>query len=236
MTTQSLPQVIILLAGMGSRLGRPYPKSLTSLENGETILSRQIRILQSFGLAITAVIGFKKDLIMEAAPDIRFCYNPNFDTTNTSKSLLSGIRHMAGHDVLWLNGDVVFDAEIIELMLNSDSSAVAVNNARVAEEEVKYTLNHAGYINNISKTVENPLGEALGINLVKKEYLDDFMKYLEDVDENDYFERAMELLIQEKSYRFKAIDVGNHNCVEVDFADDLKVAKAMVQSDQQDKR
>jgi len=221
------PKVVILLAGMGSRLGRPHPKSLTQLGNGETILSRQLRILSGLGLEIHAVVGFKMEQIMEAAPELLFAYNPNYDTTNTSKSLLKGLIYM-DEDVLWLNGDVVFEPEIIEMMIASETSAVAVNNARVAEEEVKYTLNNDGYINVISKEVKGALGEALGINLIKKEYLADFKAKLDLVDDNDYFERGMELLIEEKGNVFKAVDVGSLGCVEVDFSDDLDEARKMV--------
>ena len=62
------PLVVILSAGMGSRLGRPYPKALTLLNAGETIFSRQLRIFREFGLTVMVVVGFKKDLIMEADP------------------------------------------------------------------------------------------------------------------------------------------------------------------------
>lgn len=224
-------QVIILLAGMGSRLGRPHPKSLTPLNNGETILSRQLRILNDCELSVCAVVGFKKDLIMEAAPDLLFAYNTNYDTTNTSKSLLCALNHIHNRDVLWLNGDVVFHPEIIELVLSAETSAVAVNNARVAEEEIKYTLNDNGYINAISKQVKNALGEALGINLIKAEHLEAFKQKLSEVDNDDYFERGMELLIEDFNDVFKPMDVGDRACVEVDFSEDLELARSMVSQD-----
>jgi len=231
MSSKKKIKVVILLAGMGSRLGRPHPKSLTPLENGETILSRQLRILSGFDLSVCAVVGFKKDIIMEAAPDVLFAYNTNYDTTNTSKSLLCALNHIHHSDVLWLNGDVVFDPEIIELMLEAKTSAVAVNNARTSDEEIKYTLNDNGYINTISKQVKNALGEALGINLIKAEHLELFKHKLELVDDNDYFERGMELLIDDMRDVFKPIDIGDRNCVEVDFEDDLSLAREMVKDD-----
>lgn len=221
-------KAVILLAGMGSRLARPHPKALTPLGNGETILSRQLNMLRRFDLPVCGVIGFKKELIMEAAPDILFAYNPNYDTTNTSKSLLCALQHCHDEDVLWLNGDVVFEPGVIERVLAAPSSAVAVNNARVAEEEVKYQINAAGYINAISKKVPDALGEALGINLIKAQHLAAFKRQLEAVAEQDYFERAMELLITELGDVFLPVDVGSLGCVEVDFAEDLERAKSLV--------
>ncbi len=37
---------VILAAGVGTRLGRPFPKSLSILPTGEKILGRQIRLLR----------------------------------------------------------------------------------------------------------------------------------------------------------------------------------------------
>jgi len=221
------PIAVILLAGMGSRLGRPHPKCLTPLGNGETIFSRQLRILKHFHLPIIAVVGFKKELIMEAAPELLFSYNPNYDTTNTSKSLLCALENIHKQDVLWLNGDVVFDEQIIHNIINASHSTVAVNNARVAEEEIKYTLDDNGYIDQISKQVTQPLGEALGINLIKKESLEDFKQMLQKVDDQDYFERAMELLTEQQA-TFRALNIGNARCIEVDFQEDLQAAQQML--------
>ena len=35
-------RVVILAAGRGTRLGKPYPKTLTTLKDGKSILSHQI--------------------------------------------------------------------------------------------------------------------------------------------------------------------------------------------------
>ena len=222
------PVVIILLAGIGGRLGLPFPKGLTPLTAEETIFSRQLRIFRNFGLTIIGVVGFKKDLIMEADPDIFYAYNPNFDTTNTSKSLLCALKHIGDKDVLWINGDVVFEPEVIERILLEDGSTVAVNNARVGKEEVKYTVDDQGFIKAISKDIKNPLGEALGINLIQSKYLAAFKEKLSIVDNQDYFERSMELLITDHGPVFRPLPVGELFCIEVDFQEDLDQARRIV--------
>ena len=222
------PHVVILAAGLGSRLGTSHPKSLSPLGNGETILSRQVRLLRAHDLNVTAVVGFKKDLIIEAEPNLLFAYNPDYDRTNTAKSLLAGLRAIRGQDVLWLNGDVVFEEGLIGRVLAERSSTVAVNNARVAEEEVKYTLDSNGFIAEISKSVEMPLGEAVGVNMISAEMLEEFRQALEQVGDQDYFEKAMELLISKQGQVFRAVDVGEIGCVEVDFAEDLETARSMM--------
>ena len=37
---------------------------------------------------IYVVVGYKKEMIMEAFPELLYIYNNTFETTNTSKSLL----------------------------------------------------------------------------------------------------------------------------------------------------
>ncbi|MCG8433657.1 MAG: phosphocholine cytidylyltransferase family protein [Gammaproteobacteria bacterium] len=220
-------KAIILLAGLGSRLGRPHPKSLVRLGDGHTILSRQLTVFNEFGIPVYAVVGFKKELIMEAAPNLMYVYNPNYDTTNTSKSLLCGLRHIENNDVLWINGDVVFDPEILRKMLSFNESAVAVNQSKVGEEEVKYRLNKDGYIEELSKQVQDAAGEALGINFIKADLVPELCSKLAEVDDDAYFERAMELLIAERGNIFRPVDVGALPCIEVDFDEDLRRAEEL---------
>lgn len=215
-------RAVILLAGLGSRLGRPHPKPLTRLADGKSILERQLEALHQFDIPVVGVVGFKMELVMEAAPDMLFAYNPNYDTTNTAKSLLCALRQLRGEDVLWMNGDVVFDPEVLRKLIGCGEAAVAVNNARVSDEEVKYTLNSEGYIDCISKTVSGALGEALGINYIPARLVEPFCDKLAAVSDSDYFERAMELLIEERGNVFKAVDIGDQFCVEVDFDSDLE--------------
>jgi len=80
-------KIIILAAGIGSRLGNPFPKPLTPLENGKSIMQRQVENITSFFNVddIFIVVGFKKDMIMEDFPDVGYIYNEKFDRTNNGK-------------------------------------------------------------------------------------------------------------------------------------------------------
>ena len=149
-------QVVILAAGLGTRLGRPHPKPLTRLRSGESIMRRAVNSLRTAydDVHITAVIGFKLDLVIEAMPDISFVYNEVYDSTNTSKSLLKALQLSQAGGVLWMNGDVVFDPRVLPMLrehIETGRSFVCVNTESVAEEEVKYTLDDDGYIKELSQ-------------------------------------------------------------------------------------
>lgn len=220
-------KIIILAAGIGSRLNSSFPKSLTMLRNGCSILQTQIESLTRYVDVhdILVVIGFKKELIMEAQPNLKFVYNDYFDTTNTAKSLLKGLLKVKNEDVLWLNGDVVFDHRIIGRITKNAHSCIAVNTAQVGEEEIKYTINDDSSIKEVSKHVQNGIGEAVGINFVKTADLGLFKKCLELCSNNDYFERGIELAIQ-RGLKAYPVDISDLNCVEIDFIEDIERANS----------
>jgi CDP-glycerol glycerophosphotransferase len=231
----SLPpvQVVILAAGMGTRLGRSIPKPLTRLHDGRTILQRQLDTLRSVlgpEVEITAVVGHQCEQVMRAAPDLRFCYNPDYASTNTCKSLMRALRASRAGGVLWLNGDVVFSPGVLHEalpLLHDGQSFVCVDTASVGEEEVKYTLAPDGAIDQLSKTVVGGLGEAVGINHVSAADKATLIEHLDACADQDYFERGIETAIADAGLRFLPLDISAFPAVEVDFESDLSRANTI---------
>jgi len=226
-------QVVILAAGMGTRLARPLPKPLTELRDGRSIMKQQIDNLKyafAESYRVMIVVGFKLEAIIERFPEATFVYNEFFDQTNTSKSLLKALRASGDGGVLWMNGDVVFDPEVlvrVTPMMESNQSFIVVNQSKVSDEEVKYTLDADGYINELSKQVVGGLGEAVGINYVSAQDKAALIQRLGEVDDQDYFERGIEYAIEKDAARFKAVDISDLYAVEVDFAEDLERANEL---------
>lgn len=222
-------QAVILAAGLGTRLARPHPKPLTHLNDGRTILQQQVdnlRLVFGRKLRLTIVVGYKLNQIMEHVPDVSFVYNENFDQTNTSKSLLRALKNTTKGGVLWLNGDVVFDPRLLDLIkpyMTSDQSAIAVNDASVIDEEMKYTIDAHGYVDKLSKgiPVEIARGEAVGINYISKKDKKKLINRLEEVSEQDYFERAMEKTIDLDRVSYQPINISKYLAIEIDCPQDL---------------
>jgi choline kinase len=177
------------------------------------------------------VVGYKAETIVEAFPEVDYVYNDRYDQTNTSKSLLRALTKSGKGGVLWMNGDVVFDPLVlgraIEL-IQRDESFVTVNTSKVSDEEVKYTVTAEGHISQLSKTVVGGIGEAVGINYISSGDKKAFIRQLSRVDDQDYFERGLEMAIEEDGVRLLPLDISDLYAVEVDFAEDLERANLFV--------
>jgi choline kinase len=173
---------------------------------------------------VLIVVGFKMGLVIEAVPDVVFAYNEHYHRTNTSKSLLKALRLSSDGGVVWLNGDVVFDPAVLDVMaplIEADESFVCVNTAVVGEEEIKYTVDAEGYVAELSKGVRNALGEAIGINYVSAADKPALIARLDECADTDYFERGLELAIERDGMRVRPLDISGYAAVEVDFEQDL---------------
>ena len=223
---------VILAAGMGTRLGKPWPKPLTPLIDGRTIMRQQLDNLTTvFGdnLRVTTVVGFKLELILEAFPNVSYIYNESYDQTNTNRSLLKALRLAPPGGVLWMNGDVVFDSEVLvraQELIDTDQSFICVNTSAVGDEEVKYTIDDHGFVALLSKQVNNALGEAVGINYVSGTDRANLILGLAACEDSDYFERGIEITIAQDGTKVIPLDITDLFAVEVDFEEDLSRANA----------
>jgi choline kinase len=227
-------KVIILAAGMGSRLGGGVDqlKPLTRLAAGKSILEHQLEAISQYISLdrVIVVVGYHKEKIMEHFPDLLYVYSPNFSVENTSKSLLRALKK-CDDDVLWLNGDVVFHSAILKKIFDDPKTGMIVNTGKVDEEGVKYCQDEKGRIVAVSKNIPAhlppPQGEALGINYCSKRNLDQLTRSLIKCAPKDYFERGIELCIEE-GMTVWSIPVDSSLCTEVDFPSDLERANEMI--------
>ena len=225
--------IIILAAGMGTRLNKNNPKSLVKLSNGDSILDRQINALLDYVNIndITIVVGYKQHKIKEKYPKCSYVYNENYQNTNTAKSLLLALESKQDDkDLIWINGDVVFEFEVLKEIFVTSNSSMLVNTLKVGAEEVKYTINNDGSINKVSKNINNGLGEAVGINKILNSQLDEFKKELERCSRSDYFERGLEMLIN-KGTKIYPIDISKYFCCEIDTQEDLNFVNRFLKSE-----
>ena len=140
-------KALIFNSGLGRRMGNlteDKPKCLVKLYNGETILERQIRILQSCGIKrfIITVGPYKEDIfrITKKFDDTNFIFvdNPDYATTNYIVSM-NNAGDFLDDDILLLHGDLVFNKELVEKILKNENPSVCLfnENTKLPEKDFK---------------------------------------------------------------------------------------------------
>jgi len=160
---------IILAAGRGSRLngGRgDMPKCLVTV-GGETLLSRNVRILRAAGIEdVTIVVGCAADTVRRTMPDLSFVENPIFAETNSLYSLWLSREQLTGGFIV-MNCDVLLHPQlIVDLLTSKHEDALLLSyrdeDTEYGDEEMKVRV-RCGRVEDISKTM--PPSEADGENL-----------------------------------------------------------------------
>lgn len=223
---------IILNSGMGTRLGdltRNNPKSMVHLDENETIFSRAISILSQFDIdEFIITTGYLGDVLKEYVKDnyadlnFTFVHNPVYDKTNYIKSI--DLIDDFDEDLILLHGDLVFDYETAEGILNSKDSCVVVDSAidipkddfkaKVYDDCVKYI--GVDYFEDDSVACQPFYHLKNDDWKIWKEKIKEFC----DAGNTDvYAENALNTLTDEIT--INALDIKGRLCMEVDTKEDL---------------
>jgi L-glutamine-phosphate cytidylyltransferase len=117
-------KVIILAAGMGTRLGKyteDLPKAMVNIFN-KPLIESQIEILHSAGLTdISIVRGYAPDKFQ--LKEVKYYNNNAFATTNMVESLMAASPEIeqAEDGVLVCYGDIIFEKRLLETLINSNN-------------------------------------------------------------------------------------------------------------------
>ena len=223
-------EAVILAAGMGQRLDaspQHIPKALTILASGHSLLGRMLALLEEEVDAIQIVVGYQWEMIQAAFPHIPLIINPRFQETNTAKSLLMGLQGIE-NDLLFLNGDLVFQKKTLKALLDNSHTAMVVNQTHPDDEAVKYCTSASKNIMRIAKQLKGAEGESLGMHFFRKKDIHLLKKHLEFALEGDFFEAAIQGCIEE-GLMIHPVYVEENSCIEIDFAQDLQKANGLVQ-------
>lgn len=213
------------------------PKAIVHLNENYTILDLQIANLKKIlGIElkdIVVVVGYKKHIVMEKYPELTFVNNDNYQTTCTAKSLLKGLEKVGNKDVLCINGDLVFDSDILDLVIkNKEYNVLMVTNKYYRASEIKYNIDEQGFVKEVSKNLQNGLGELIGMNMIKKSALPILISNLKESDNIDYFDIALQKTIND-GFKFNPIDIKDKFSIEIDYQNELEIAQKWVERNYQ---
>jgi choline kinase len=132
--------IIIPAAGTGKRMKSYGPKPLIELSNRQTILSRQLKILDKYypDAEVIIVVGFECEQIIRQLPRyVKVVENENYEETNVARSIGMGLRAAnSNNNALIVYGDLVFNGNAIKTVVGGESVVVVDNSKRMSDEEV----------------------------------------------------------------------------------------------------
>ncbi|MCR5670853.1 MAG: phosphoenolpyruvate mutase [Butyrivibrio sp.] len=227
-------KALILNSGMGTRMGvltSEHPKCMTEISYKETILSRQLRQLQEVGVTEVVITTGAFDTVLmdycrslEMPLDIKFVKNPDYKDTNYIYSIYLAKEYLHD-DIILMHGDLVFENEVIDAVMASDTSCMTVSTtAKLPEKDFKAVVSGDKITKVGIEFFENAYAAQPLYKLLKKdweEWLSSIIDYCENKDKKCYAEVALNAISDKTDIR--PLDVRNMLCNEIDNAEDLAV-------------
>ena len=234
-------KAVILVAGSGTRL-RPYtdelPKTLVPVA-GRPMLDHILEALAGFDIDETVLVtGYKSaeiERFAQGRQGLRLIHNDRYDTLNNFYSLLVALDYLEGHDFLKIDGDLVFEPRLVDLMLSSQGAVrIATDTSKeLGEEEMKIEVDDSGRLVRFSKEIppERAFGESIGMEFVAAGAIEPLRRALERLFEEGrydaYYEEAYGILGSE-GFDVRAVAVPEDlRWIEVDDHDDLRQAEEL---------
>ena len=240
-------QAVILAAGRGTRL-RPLtdwrPKCLVRV-HGKPILRHQLEALSDAGIRdCVIVVGYRAEQVRDTVGtrfrDLAITYVENelFDRTNNIYSLWMARRHLT-EDMLLLEGDVLFEPDLLVDLLESPHDNVAVvdrfqppmngtviqangdaAHAMVLKKDQTRDFDYATAL----KTVNI---YKLCRRAVRYELMPAVDRYVSQGRTGDFYELAISRAVAEGSMQLHVLLTGDRWWTEVDTEEDLQHAETM---------
>lgn len=232
-------KALILNSGIGNRMKgytQDDPKCMIPLLGEETLIERQLKILQNVGIReVLITTGYLADKLMAYVSTLGinmkviYVNNDKYNETNYIYSIYLARKYLEDNIVL-LHGDLVFQQEILEDMLNYGKSCMAVSSVyNIPKKDFKAVIK-ADRIAKIGVEFFENVVAAQPLYVLKYEqwlaWLEKICEFCEKGNCKCYAENALNPIL-EYSFLYP-YDFRERLCQEVDSAEDLlEVRKTM---------
>lgn len=230
-------KALILNSGLGSRMGvltSEHPKCMTEVSASDTILSRQLKTIADAGLKeVVMTTGLFDSVLVNYCQSLdlplhfTFVKNPIYDHTNYIYSIYCA-REYLNDDILLMHGDLVFENCVLDKLLSSLVSCMAVSSTMPLPEKDFKAQVVDGKVLKVGVDIFNEAMEAQALYYLKKDdwkvWLDKIVEFCEAGNTMVYAENALNEL--NGAANIYAMDVQNLLCAEIDNPEDLAVVSA----------
>ena len=229
----SPPRLLVLAAGLGSRMGSPWPKALCTVQ-GETLLAHTLR---QFGGAVSdtlIVTGFEHgqiDAAVAGYQSVGTVYNQHFADKNNWYSMLVGLEELGDtSDIVMLDGDLWLADELAsQLLWCKQSHMLADDYAEPKDEAMQLATDEDGVVIECSKECSGG-AEYTGALRLQREDIAATLAILRACDvPSSYYDG----LVGEQ-LPMRLLSTMGHPWIEVDNQTDLELAQRVATTREED--
>lgn len=228
-------QAIIMAAGKGSRLGKltdGKPKSFVEIK-GKKLIDYNLKLLEKYGVdEIIIVTGYQCEAFEELMRDVnnvKFVYNPFYEMMNVLGSFYMGMD-MLDDDFIYLHADTICEPKIFEKLVQSEADIILPVDYKPCDDEAMKVRSENGQVVQITKRMPNEIaeGEFIGMASFKKKVIPSLKEKTKQLMKekafNEYFESAIQRLIDDKKFDIKTVPTDGAFWAEIDFMEDYEKA------------
>jgi len=227
-------KALILNSGLGHRMGAfvsEHPKCMVEISAKETILGRQLKLIADAGIKeVVMTTGYYDRILVDYCKSLdlplqyTFINNPLYAETNYIYSIYCA-RNSLVDDILLIHGDLVFEASVLDDILNFEYSCMKVSSTcSLSEKDFKAVIDNKK-VKKVGVEFFDNAVEAQPFYKLKRNdwkiWLDEIISFCESDNCQCYAENAFNQVSDRCN--IYAYDVGNRLCSEVDTPEDLAI-------------
>jgi histidinol-phosphate/aromatic aminotransferase/cobyric acid decarboxylase-like protein/choline kinase len=242
-------KAVILAAGLSARIGgaASEPKPLLPIA-GVPILHRELASLRAVGVQeVVVVVGHRGDEIVSSVNEllpsidrrgeftVSYAVSDRYRTTNNIYSLWLARGHL-DQDVYLLDGDVVFEEDLLRALDGSpDESLAAVLQYTGGMTGTVVELDGEDRVDRMADVREDEPGfkvprktasvYVLREGFLKQEFVPGLERFVADGRVHDFYEAVLAEAIERRRFRLRAVDCTGLRWCEVDDTDDWMTAE-----------
>lgn len=227
-------KALILNSGVGRRMGvltSEHPKCMTEIAPGETILSRQLRLLARCGIREAVITTGLFDSVLrdycrslELPLEISFVFNHDYAETNYIQSIRCAEPLLRGEDIVLMHGDLVFEQGVLGRVLASPVSCMTVSSTLPLPQKDFKAVVQDGRIMKVGiEFFDDALTAQPLYKLLRRDWLmwlDKICEFCDGGQRKCYAENAFNTISDE--CEVYAMDYKDKLCAEIDTPEDME--------------
>jgi choline kinase len=236
-------KAVILAAGMGSRLApltNDRPKPMVEV-CGRPLLLRALDRLAAVGITgddVIVVTGYRKD-VLEArlaaeGYRVQLVFNPRYSDWNSFNSLLVARDAVGDSPYLTMEGDVLFDGDVLPRLLAAEGAAhLACELSDACDAEaMKAQVHPDGTLRALAKELDpaTSVGEFIGLarfdRAAGQQVFADLARFEAEAITHQYYDHSYHRLAERGELSIQLVDISAQVSMEIDDLADLARAEA----------